>query len=138
MAIELIRENYKKPIHMPGLARQLGMSISAFHHHFKAIAAMSPLQFQRQLRLQEARRLLLTGDADASTAGYRVGYDDRSHFSRVYKKAFGEPPMRDVERLQGAPTARKQGNQRRLLPATKGTGRRQSAARSRRNRTAAP
>lgn len=61
---------------------------------------MSPLQFQKQLRLQEARRLLITDDCDAATAAFRVGYDDPSHFSREYKRLFGEPPMRDVERLR--------------------------------------
>jgi AraC-like DNA-binding protein len=63
---------------------------------------MSPLQFQKQFRLQEAQRLLLAGDVDAATAGYRVGYDDSSHFSREYKRLFGAPPMRDVERLRDA------------------------------------
>jgi AraC-like DNA-binding protein len=67
---------------------------------------MSPLQFQKELRLQEARRLLLAGDVDAATAGYRVGYDDPSHFSREYKRVFGSPPMRDVERLRGAAASR--------------------------------
>jgi AraC-like DNA-binding protein len=77
------------------------MSTSGLHHHFKAVTAMSPLQFQKQLRLQEARRLLVAGEFDAATAGYRVGYDDPSQFSREYKRFFGEPPMRDVERLRG-------------------------------------
>ena len=63
---------------------------------------MSPLQFQKQLRLQEARRLLLGEDVDAASAGYRVGYEDASHFSREYKRHFGQPPMRDVERLRTA------------------------------------
>jgi AraC-like DNA-binding protein len=105
-AIELLRKNYEKPLRIAGLARQLGMTISGFHHHFKAVTAMSPLQFQKQLRLQEARRLLLAGDLDAATAGYRVGYDDPSHFSREYKRFFGEPPIRDVGRLQGATASR--------------------------------
>jgi AraC-like DNA-binding protein len=70
-AIELLRKNYDKPLRIGGLARQLAMSISGFHHHFKAVTAMSPLQFQKELRLQEARRLLLAGDVDAATAGYR-------------------------------------------------------------------
>lgn len=105
-AIELVRKGYGKPLRIAGLARQLGMSISAFHHHFKAVTAMSPLQFQKQLRLQEARRLLLAGDVDAATAGYRVGYDDPSHFSREYKRLFGGPPMRDVEGLRGAVAGR--------------------------------
>ena len=76
------------------------MSVSGFHHHFKTLTAMSPLQFQKQLRLQEARRLMLGEGLDAASAGYRVGYDDASYFNREYKKLFGEPPMRDVERLR--------------------------------------
>jgi len=100
-AIELIRKNYDKPLRIAGLARQLGMSTSGLHHHFKSVTAMSPLQFQKQIRLQEARRLLLTGGFDAATAGYEVGYDDASHFNREYKRLFGEPPLRDVERLRG-------------------------------------
>jgi AraC-like DNA-binding protein len=84
------------------MARELGMSVSGFHAHFKAVTAMSPLQFQKHLRLQEARRLMLSEDLDAGEAGYRVGYDDQSHFSREYKRHFGEPPMRDVERLKEA------------------------------------
>jgi AraC-like DNA-binding protein len=82
------------------MARHIGMSVSGFHHHFKAVTAMSPLQFQKQLRLQEARRLMLGEQLDAATAGYRVGYEDASHFSREYKSMFGVPPMRDVERLR--------------------------------------
>ena len=103
---EFLRKNSDKPLRVAALASQLGMSISGFHHHFKAVTAMSPLQFQKELRLQEARRLLLAGDVDAATAGYRVGYDDPSHFSREYKRAFGEPPMRDVERLRGLAASR--------------------------------
>ncbi len=99
-AIELIRKTFVKPLRIDGLARQLGMSVSAFHHDFKAVTAMSPLQFQKQLRLQEARRLLLGGEVDVARAGYRVGYDDPPHFNREYKKLFGEPPGRDVERLR--------------------------------------
>jgi len=72
---------------------------------FKAVTAMSPLQFQKQLRLQEARRLMLGEGYDATTAGYRVGYDDASHFNREYKRLFGAPPMRDVARLREAATA---------------------------------
>ena len=103
-AIELVRKSYDKPLRIPSLARQIGMSTSGLHHHFKAVTAMSPLQFQKQLRLQEARRLLVAGDFDAATAGYRVGYDDASQFSREYRRFFGEPPMRDVERLRGSQT----------------------------------
>ncbi len=107
-AIEFLRENFGKPLRIPGLARQLGMSVSGFHHHFKEVTAMSPLQFQKRLRLQEARRLLLAGDVDAATAGYRVGYDDPSHFSRAYRRHFGEPPVRDVTRLRGAAARRRE------------------------------
>jgi AraC-like DNA-binding protein len=107
-AIELLRTNHNKPLRMTGLARQLGMSVSGLHHHFKAATGMSPLQFQKQFRLQEARRLLLTGDVDAATAGYRVGYDDASHFSREYRRLFGEPPLRDAERLRGSAASRRE------------------------------
>jgi AraC-like DNA-binding protein len=78
------------------------MSVSSFHHHFKAVAAMSPLQFQKELRLREARRLMLGEDLDAASAGHRVGYSDASHFTREYKRLFGAPPVRDVERLREA------------------------------------
>ena len=83
-------------------ARELGMSVSVFHHHFKAVTALSPLQFQKRLRLLEARRLLLGEDLDAASAAYRVGYHDASHFNREYKSLFGVPPMRDVQRLREA------------------------------------
>ncbi len=86
---------------LQALPGSLAMSTSGLHHHFKAVTAMSPLQFQKQLRLQEARRLLLSGDFDAATAGFQVGYEDPSYFSREYKRHFGEPPMRDMERLRG-------------------------------------
>lgn len=105
-AIELIRENYARPLYITRLAKKFGMSPSGFHHHFKSATAMSPLQFQKQLRLQEARRLLVADDYDAATAAYRVGYDDPSHFNREYKRLFGEPPMRDVERLRSPARAR--------------------------------
>lgn len=100
-AIARLRADYDKPIRIDTLAQELGMSVSGFHHHFKQVTAMSPLQFQKQLRLQEARRLMLSEDFDATTAGYQVGYDDASHFSREYKRLFGEPPLRDVARLRG-------------------------------------
>jgi AraC-like DNA-binding protein len=76
------------------------MSASGFHHHFKAVTAMSPLQFQKEMRLQEARRLMLSEGLNAINAAYRVGYKDASHFNREYKSLFGRPPMRDVERLR--------------------------------------
>lgn len=100
-AVQSLREKFDQPLRIEDLARELGMSVSGFHAHFKAVAAMSPLQFQKQLRLQEARRLMLNERLDAAEAGYRVGYDDASHFSREYKRHFGEPPLRNVERLRG-------------------------------------
>jgi AraC-like DNA-binding protein len=99
-AIQRLRQDFDQPLRIEQLARDLGMSVSGFHHHFKAVTAMSPLQFQKQLRLQEARRLMLGEDLDASSAAYRVGYNDASHFNREYKSVFGVPPMRDVQRLR--------------------------------------
>ncbi|WP_198949027.1 AraC family transcriptional regulator [Rubrivirga sp. SAORIC476] len=82
------------------LASDLGMSTPTFYQRFKDVTGLTPLRFQKEVRLQEARRLLLVGGADAATAGYRVGYNDPSHFSRDYKRPFGEPPMQDVERVR--------------------------------------
>jgi AraC-like DNA-binding protein len=104
-AVQKLREHFDKPLRMDAVAREFGMSVSGFHAHFKAVTAMSPLQFQKQLSLQEARRLMLGEGLDAAEAGYRVGYDDASHFSREYKRRFGEPPMRDVDRLRELATA---------------------------------
>jgi AraC-like DNA-binding protein len=98
-AIEWLRSNYDKPLSIERLARECGMSVSALHHHFKGITAMSPLQFQKQLRLQEAKRLMVGEGLDAANAGYRVGYDDASYFSREYRRFFGDPPRRHVQRL---------------------------------------
>ena len=99
-AIGHLREHYKEPLRIEELARRCGMSVSGFHHHFKSVTAMSPLQFQKQIRLQEARRLMLGEDLDAASAGHRVGYEDPAYFSRDYKKLFGAPPHRDVARLR--------------------------------------
>jgi AraC-like DNA-binding protein len=101
-AVDLLRKDYSQPLRMESIAQALGMSVSGFHHQFKAVTAMSPLQFQKRLRLQEARRLMLGEHLDAASAGYRVGYDDAAHFNREYKSLFGLPPMRDVERLREA------------------------------------
>jgi AraC-like DNA-binding protein len=99
-AVVRLRQDFDQPLHIEDLARELGMSVSGFHHHFKAVTAMSPLQFQKRLRLQQARRLMLGEDLDAASAAYRVGYQDASHFNREYKSLFGVPPMRDVQRLR--------------------------------------
>lgn len=99
-AVARLRQDFDQPLHIEDLAHELGMSVSGFHHHFKAVTAMSPLQFQKRLRLQQARRLMLGEDLDAASAAYRVGYQDASHFNREYKSLFGVPPMRDVQRLR--------------------------------------
>jgi AraC-like DNA-binding protein len=99
-AIGHLREHFDEQLKMEEIARELGMSVSGFHHHFKSVTSMSPLQFQKHLRLQEARRLMLGEDMDAASAGFRVGYVDPSYFSRDYKKQFGAPPQRDVGRLR--------------------------------------
>jgi AraC-like DNA-binding protein len=101
-ALERLRLDFDRPLRIEDIAREVGMSVSGFHHHFRAVTAMSPLQFQKQLRLREARHLMLSEDLDAAGAGHRVGYSDASHFTREYKRLFGAPPMRDVERLREA------------------------------------
>ncbi len=101
-AVERLRERMDEKIPVEHLADELGMSTSSFHHHFKAVTGLTPLAFQKQLQLQEARRLMLSEHLDAATAGYRVGYNDASHFNREYKRLFGRPPMCDVERLREA------------------------------------
>jgi AraC-like DNA-binding protein len=99
-AVDLLRKDFKEPLRMESIAQELGMSVSGFHHQFKAVTAMSPLQYLKRLRLQEARRLMLGEHLDAASAGSRVGYDDAAHFSREYKSLFGLPPGRDVEQLR--------------------------------------
>lgn len=99
-AIAWIRENYDQPLRVEALARLAGMSPATFHRHFKAATALSPLQYQKNLRLQHARRLLVA-DHDAARAGYSVGYESASQFSREYARLFGAPPARDAQRLRG-------------------------------------
>jgi len=100
-AIALINDDFDQQLRVENIANELGMSVSGFHHHFKAVTAMSPLQYQKRLRLQEARRLLLSGGFNTTDVAYRVGYNDSSHFSREYKGLFGLPPKQDMKRLQG-------------------------------------
>jgi AraC-like DNA-binding protein len=100
-AIGHLREHFDEQLKMEEIARELGMSVSGFHHHFKSVTSMSPLQFQKHLRLQEARRLMLGEDLDAASAAFRVGYQDPSHFSREYKRHFGVPPHNDIASLRG-------------------------------------
>jgi AraC-like DNA-binding protein len=99
-AIAWLKENHAEPFRVEDLARRVHMSASSFHQHFRALTAMSPLQFQKQLRLQEARRLMLAEGKDAATASHRVGYESPSQFSREYARLFGAPPMRDIQRLR--------------------------------------
>ena len=99
-AVQWLREHYHRPLRIDDLASMVSMSASSLHHHFRAVTAMSPLQYQKQLRLQEARRLLLSERCDVATAAHRVGYESPSQFSREYSRRFGAPPLRDVGRLR--------------------------------------
>ncbi|WP_095106537.1 AraC family transcriptional regulator [Pseudomonas sp. Irchel 3E20] len=99
-AIKWLNGNYQQALRIDDLARTVNLSVSTLHHRFKAMTAMSPLQYQKQLRLQEARRLMLAEGLDASAAGYRVGYESPSQFSREYSRLFGAPPLRDLARLR--------------------------------------
>lgn len=100
-AIEFLKLNFDKAICMTDVVDLVNMSPSSFHSHFKQVTAMSPLQYQKHLRLLEARRIMLTEAVDASHAAYRVGYESPSQFSREYSRMFGLPPIRDVEGLRG-------------------------------------
>ena len=99
MAIRWLKDHFAEPLHIDALAREVRLSPSALHRYFKAVTAMSPLQYQKRLRLQEARRLMIGDGLDASRAGFRVGYGSPSQFSREYSRLFGAPPRRDVERI---------------------------------------
>jgi len=99
-AVTLLKSNFAEPLKVDDLARECCMSTSSLHHHFRAVTSMSPLQYQKQLRLQEARRLLLSEGMEVSRAGYTVGYESASQFSREYSRLFGVPPSKDVSRLR--------------------------------------
>jgi AraC-like DNA-binding protein len=99
-AISWLKRNYAAPFRIDTVAREARLSPSALHHSFKSVTAMSPLQYQKQLRLQEARRLMLGQAMDAATAGHSVGYESPSQFSREYSRLFGAPPSRDIARLK--------------------------------------
>jgi AraC-like DNA-binding protein len=105
-AVKWIRENYGQPFRVQELADASGMSVSAFHRNFQAVTTMSPIRFQKQIRLQEARLLLAAGPADVARVGHRVGYDSPSQFSREYRRQFGAPPGQDAARLRSAPTGK--------------------------------
>lgn len=99
-AIARIRTSFNEQLRIEEIAAVAGMSSSSLHAHFKAITRMTPLEYQKQLRLQEARRLMLTEGANAGTAGFAVGYESQSQFSREYRRLFGAPPRQDIDRLQ--------------------------------------
>jgi AraC-like DNA-binding protein len=103
-AIDWLRDNYARPLRIEDLAERVGMSVSSLHHHFKAVTAMTPVQFQKQLRLHEARRLMFVERMDVGSAGYHVGYQSPSQFSREYSRLYGQSPLRDAStaRLQMA------------------------------------
>jgi AraC-like DNA-binding protein len=98
-AIEWLKQNYDKAFKVEELATHTGMSASSLHYHFRALTAMSPVQFQKRLRLNEARQLMLMEQKDATTAAFEVGYESPSQFSREYSRLFGAPPSRDIKRL---------------------------------------
>ncbi len=99
-AIGWLKGNFMRPLHIDDLATQVNMSTSTFHHHFRQVTAMSPLQYQKWLRLNEARRLMLTENQDATTVAFQVGYESPSQFSREYSRLFGAPPLRDITNLR--------------------------------------
>lgn len=99
-AIQWLQAHFNEPLAVDDLAREVHMSVSSLHQHFKEVTAMSPLQFQKQLRLQEARRIMLSERLDAGLAGHRVGYESQSQFNREYSRFFGAPPARDIKRLR--------------------------------------
>jgi AraC-like DNA-binding protein len=101
-AIQWLRDNYAEPMRIADLARLTGMSTSAFHRHFRAVTNMSPLQFQKRIRLQEARALLVAHTGDIAGVGHLVGYDSPSQFNREYRRLFGAPPGQDATRLRTA------------------------------------
>ena len=98
-AIHWLKDNFSKPVKVEELAGKAGLSVSAFHSHFRSITAMSPLQFQKRMRLNEARRLMMAEHLDASRAAFEVGYESPSQFSREYSRLFGAPPLRDIKNL---------------------------------------
>ena len=104
-AIGWLKSNFTQPVSIDDLAAQASMSSSTFHHHFRSMTALSPLQFQKQLRLQEARRLMLAERMDAANAAFQVGYESPSQFSREYNRMFGAPPLRDISKLRHMSTA---------------------------------
>ena len=101
-AVAWLRDNFKKTLNVDELALMTGMSRSTLNHHFRGLTAMSPLQFQKQLRLHTARQKMLTEELDAASAAFEVGYESPSQFNREYKRFFGQPPMRDIQAMRAS------------------------------------
>src|SRR4051812_2332081 len=101
-AVTWLRENFERTLNVDELASMAGMSRSTLHHHFRGLTALSPLQFQKQLRLQTARQKMLTQELDAASAAFAVGYESPSQFNREYKRFFGKPPKRDLQALRAS------------------------------------
>ena len=99
-AIAWLKKHFDQPLTVETLAKSTHMSVSSLHHKFKAVTTMGPLQYQKRLRLQEARQLLLSGTLDVSEAALQVGYQSHSQFTREYRRLFGAPPSRDINRLK--------------------------------------
>jgi AraC-like DNA-binding protein len=104
-AVAWLKQNFAQPLHGDDLANRAHMSPSTFRQHFRALTGVSPLQYQKQLRLQEARQLMLNENLDAGGAAVSVGYESASQFSREYSRLFGAPPQRDITRMRLAPVA---------------------------------
>ncbi len=107
-AITWLKQNYRRPLRLEELAGNVQMGVSTLHHHFRAVTAMSPLQYQKQLRLHEARRLMLIESLDVGSAAFSVGYESATQFSREYSRLFGQPPMRDVRSLRALSEVRRE------------------------------
>ncbi|WP_245484885.1 AraC family transcriptional regulator [Ciceribacter ferrooxidans] len=108
-AVAWLKENYAMPLRVEALAEMANMGVSTLHHHFRAVTAMSPLQFQKHLRLHHARELMLSGSLDAASAALRVGYESPTQFSREYRRMFGHPPLRDVKAILNSDGASRRG-----------------------------
>ncbi|MEC0247111.1 AraC family transcriptional regulator [Paenibacillus chitinolyticus] len=100
--VEKLNRDFAQPLRVDELAAEAHMSASSLHDYFKGVTGMSPIQFQKHIRLQEARRLLFSGSINAAEAAFQVGYESPSHFSREYARMFGQPPVRDIGRLRGS------------------------------------
>ncbi len=102
VAIRWIRENFSSPLRVDDLAGMAALSVSAFHRHFKAVTALSPIQYQKRVRLLHARSMLLAGEGNATSVAFRIGYESANQFSREYARLFGRPPLKDIANLSQA------------------------------------